>query len=1013
MEELVTIFISELRVAVDLDARMGTDAVLEGGCVHGANVICFVEAFDPIFLWTALLKGNVAAFCSCGGVMGSGSAATVEHALEHVEIQFKRKKSSTCRHAAALLAAYRLMSAELGMQTPEALISVMPALRGPIVTADDKPDETVVHLVGKVGRRMSIPLYAISYDSIWSPAIVRPGGNRYKLATCCLLSCQTQPWGCPHAKAVNAFNRVEASAASEAAAAAQEALRFGPNGVLNEMGDPPPAEPVAAAPAAPAVPPPPPRPRRARNMFPCTEEVALCNVYSQFVDAARATNNIYRYDSRLHVEEQCIVCQEPRGGLLSSQNIAVLFTVRGRMQILVGQWVCANGHDVLYNGAGDGLFAATQETVYARIFLDLVLELCVIARSTMAAACQYLTGLLRNTAAYGEGEPGQARQLLSDATGEFSETLVVPAAAFTCHHCGREEAAGGPFKCIVCDGQMLSVLQAHVKDMIRPSGNAPRVDLSILFACAIRTSSVRGLVRRRVRAKPDEAVELTIAESRAWPQFVAAADQSPPPAPPLPTADGVVQCAPIDDERALLWSAAQVVQHFFTVQDPGGPGARAVQAAPAAALDPPAQVGAHEDGGGSADEYDDEDLMSGQEDSGSDDSGSSSGSGSGDEETDPADSDAGSKDLDGEVTHRGSGMEVEGAPAVPVDETGTADSSPSAASLPGDGDSALEDTLPPAPPSPAPTTAATGSGSSGASSSSSSPPPTSRRRRTSAPALAPRSTRRSMRRLTKNPLGDAWGLEEGEFEEVPAGGKASEDPVAVNRADALSPLTLRAIKVTADAVTAPADGVATVLVKVGPIPLQMEDLQCALPSRWFNDELVNAYVELLRVRQIKIASSIRRKPHYIFFNSFFYDQLVKKGIYDYAAVRRWTTKEVVLMAHKVFIPVNITDAHWFLAVVVPVAGVVELYDSMGHAQEKMGKHIARWAKRQAAEHGLPKKEWRVDVMPCRVQENCDDCGVFMCRHMELMSKGESAVGWGGSSSYLRRRIAAELLSGSL
>ncbi|OSX77827.1 hypothetical protein BU14_0131s0010 [Porphyra umbilicalis] len=262
-------------------------------------------------------------------------------------------------------------------------------------------------------------------------------------------------------------------------------------------------------------------------------------------------------------------------------------------------------------------------------------------------------------------------------------------------------------------------------------------------------------------------------------------------------------------------------------------------------------------------------------------------------------------------------------------------------------------------------------------------------------------------------MGDAWRLEEGEFENVPAGGEPSEAPVAVNRADPLSPLTLRAIKVTADAVAAPADGVATVLVKVGPIPIQMEDIPCALLSQFCDGDFVNAYAELLRVRQMKIKSSIRRKPHYIFSTSFFYDQLVKKGTYDYAALRRWTTKEVVLMAHKTFIPVIITDAHWFLAVVVLAAGVVEFYDSMGHAQEKMGKRIARWAKKQAAKHGLPKKKWRVDAMPCRVQENCDDCGVFMCRHMELISKGESAVGWGGSSSYLRRRIAAELLSGSL
>jgi len=96
--------------------------------------------------------------------------------------------NSTFRHAAALLAVCRLMSAALGTQTPEALVRVMPALRGPDFVDDDKREETVVHLVGKVGRWMNIPLYAISYDKNWSPAIVRPGGNPYELATCCLPS---------------------------------------------------------------------------------------------------------------------------------------------------------------------------------------------------------------------------------------------------------------------------------------------------------------------------------------------------------------------------------------------------------------------------------------------------------------------------------------------------------------------------------------------------------------------------------------------------------------------------------------------------------------------------------------------------------------------------------------------------------------------------------------------------------------------------------------------------------
>jgi len=248
---------------------------------------------------------------------------------------------------------------------------------------------------------------------------------------------------------------------------------------------------------------------------------------------------------------------------------------------------------------------------------------------------------------------------------------------------------------------------------------------------------------------------------------------------------------------------------------------------------------------------------------------------------------------------------------------------------------------------------------------------------------------------------------------VPDGGDASEDPVAVNRADALSPLTLRAIKATADAIIAPSDGVATVLIKIGPIPLQLEDFLLTLPQQWFNDELVNAYVELLRVRQLKFASSVRPKPHFIFFNSFFFDKLTEKGRFNYEAVRRWTRKEVVLKARKIVIPVNVTDAHWFLAVVIPAVGRVELYDSIGRAQEHMGQNLARWAKKEASVHGLPNRVWSVVTMPCRVQENNDDCGVFTCRNMELLSKGEAVVGWAGSSSYHRRRIAAELLSGSL
>jgi len=171
MEELVTIFLFGAPRGHRTRRAYGWRRI-EGGCVHCAKGIGLVEAFDAICVWTALLKGNVAALCSCGGVMGSGPAATVEQVLEHVEIQWKRKQSSTCRHAASLLAAYRMISAALSLQTPEALIHAMPSLRGPDRTADAKPYKKVVQDLSRVGGWMNVPLYAICYGNIWSLAIV-------------------------------------------------------------------------------------------------------------------------------------------------------------------------------------------------------------------------------------------------------------------------------------------------------------------------------------------------------------------------------------------------------------------------------------------------------------------------------------------------------------------------------------------------------------------------------------------------------------------------------------------------------------------------------------------------------------------------------------------------------------------------------------------------------------------------------------------------------------------------
>jgi len=142
---------------------------------------------------------------------------------------------------------------------------------------------------------------------------------------------------------------------------------------------------------------------------------------------------------------------------------------------------------------------------------------------------------------------------------------VVPKAAFVCHRCGEEEAAGGSFHCVVCDGQILSVLQEHVVAMLRPSMNAARVDFAMTVACAVRHAAPRRVLRTRVRAKPTDASALTRAEAEVWPLFSAVADGMPPAPPSLPRL-GPPRMA-TEKEASALWADSTVVNTFFKVHD--------------------------------------------------------------------------------------------------------------------------------------------------------------------------------------------------------------------------------------------------------------------------------------------------------------------------------------------------------------------------------------------------------------------------------------------------------------
>jgi len=368
---------------------------------------------------------------------------------------------------------------------------------------------------------------------------------------------------------VNKLTRVDvASEAVRAEMAREDALPLGPDGIFNEQEAAKAASAATRRPAAAtaaAAPPRPPQPRRARNMLPCSTEVALCDAYSAAVDQLRQEQPLRRLD-HVHVEPSCLICGEPARGCHIKSWSADLYTMRGLLAVVVGSWMCSNGHLVEYDGAQDGVFLASPEIVYTRVFLDSVMGVCVIARSTMAAAAEYLTSVLRNTGAYRDGENGQARQQVSSDVGEFSETLIIPDDAFTCKDCGEDEAQGGRFDCVLGDGQILAVLQQYIMPMLRPVMDAPPADMAMTYTCAVRSATVRAVIRLRVRSGATDSVAVPAEEVVKFRPFAAMMDCVPPAPPPAPTKESRGVRTRIEQEKALLWAASIVFHKFFIVR---------------------------------------------------------------------------------------------------------------------------------------------------------------------------------------------------------------------------------------------------------------------------------------------------------------------------------------------------------------------------------------------------------------------------------------------------------------
>ncbi len=249
-----------------------------------------------------------------------------------------------------------------------------------------------------------------------------------------------------------------------------------------------------------------------------------------------------------------------------------------------------------------------------------------------------------------------------------------------------------------------------------------------------------------------------------------------------------------------------------------------------------------------------------------------------------------------------------------------------------------------------------------------------------------------------------------------------EGKTVVNEKSAFSPLTDSAMKRLRNVIADP-KACQTRLADIAGCRITGNDLRLLKPNTWINDEIVNSYMELLCRRGEKFSSE-KFGPKYAkikAMSSFFYSRLFAENKvtgqfeYDYSRVRRWTRRFKVFDYDMLIVPINQHNMHWTLGVVNFKNKRVEHYDSFGGGgSSEILSNLQRWVCDEMEDkkgQKLDVSEWSQVAMTSRLpqQNNSDDCGVFVCKFADFISRNAEITFRAHHMLYYRARIAHEIL----
>ena len=190
-----------------------------------------------------------------------------------------------------------------------------------------------------------------------------------------------------------------------------------------------------------------------------------------------------------------------------------------------------------------------------------------------------------------------------------------------------------------------------------------------------------------------------------------------------------------------------------------------------------------------------------------------------------------------------------------------------------------------------------------------------------------------------------------------------------------------------------------------PIRLESRHLQLFCGTNWLNDEIINYYMQMIVAR----SQNDQKKFRSVYaFPSFFHNNLMNFGFDN---VKRWTKKVDIFSQSLILIPVNL-QFHWYLVTIDNDAKAIVYYDSWGKHHKSVLKMIASYLE---SEH-LDKKGSKLDLGKWRQitaqnipqQNNGWDCGMFVCKYAEYLSRRAEFTFKQYNMPYFRRRMVYEI-----